>query len=65
MGGPKGSVLGHAPALDHVPVVIQEVAVLRIFKDLPRARVFLADVGRGVHPPEIMKDRLVQAVVYD
>ena len=45
VGGPERRVLGYASALDHIAMVVEEVAVLGILKDLPRACVFLADVG--------------------
>ena len=63
VGGPERCVLGDTSALDNIPVVVEEVAILGIFEDLPRSCVFLADVGRGIHPPEIVKDGLVEPIV--
>ena len=63
MGGPERCVLGDTSALDNIPVVVEEVAILGIFEDLPRSCVFLADVGRGIYPPEIVKDGLVEPIV--
>ena len=35
VGSPERRVLGYASALDHIPVVVEEIAVFGILEDLP------------------------------
>ncbi len=65
LSGSKGSVLGHAPSLNYVSMMVQKVAVLAGLKYFARPGIFFADISGGLQPPEVLKDRLIEFVIDD
>ena len=65
VGSPERRVLGHASSLDHVAMVVHQVAVLAAVEHLSRPSVLLVDVALRLQPPEVEQDGLEEPVVND
>ena len=59
----KWSVIRHAPPLYRVPVVVQQVSLVRWVKQLPRSRILLLYPTARLYLPKIVRYRLKQLIL--